>query len=67
MRPLITSTKRTRIYEQTEMLFVLFSRELNFWAIFVSFQYFTHFAGQTNGKIERVKSHLGTWHGVTSS
>ena len=25
-----------------------------------------HFNGQTNGKIERVKSRLGTWHGPTS-
>ena len=59
--------KRTRIYKHTEMLIVVFSREINFWAIFVFLQYFTHFDGQFNGKIERVKSRLGTWHGATSS
>ena len=59
--------KRTRIYEQSEMLFVQFHRELNFWAIFGFLQYFTHFGSQKNGKIERVKSHLGTWLGVTPS
>ena len=52
MWPLIISTKRTRIYEHTEMLTVLFSREINFWAIFVFFQYFTHFDGQTMVKLE---------------
>ena len=46
---------------------VLFSHEINFWAIFVFFQYFTHFDGQTNGKTERVKSRIGTWHEAASS
>jgi len=59
--------KRKNIYKQSEMLFARFHLKLNFWAIFAFLQYFTHFGGQKNGKIERVKWHLGTWHGVASS
>ena len=47
--------KRTHIYKQYDMLFVRFHRKLNFLAIFAFLEYFTHFGGQENGRIHRVK------------
>jgi len=47
--------EKTHMFEQSEMLYVLFHRKLNFWAIFAFLQYFAHFGGQNTSRIERVK------------
>ena len=46
--------KRTHVYEQSEILFVLVHRKLNFWAIFAFLQISLILADK-KGKIDRVK------------